>query len=323
MRWRFDQRGMQGSTVPSFPRSGGRKLTDDGFPTMKSRLDRAVRSLGGVAVGDAVGRAVSNVGRMPPEYYPAPWPYTDDTEMAIELVEALSASGRVHQDALAVGFAKRFALRPGRGYGAVAHWILTRIGEGQPWRKIAYTPYGGSGSKGNGAAMRVAPLGAFFSDDPDQMVREAMLSAEVTHAHPQGQAGAVAVALAAAAAVNHPDALLPRLGELAASVSDSELRAALERAASLGGVTPREAGRILGTGRDVLALDTVPFALWCAFSHLRDFGAALSAAIEGFDAPDSDADTVCAIVGGIVVLACDPGSIPDLWLQSSEKPTRG
>ena len=46
--------------------------------------------------------------------------------------------------------------------------------------------------------MRVAPLGAYFADDLEMVRAQAVLAAEVTHAHPEGIAGAVAVALAAA-----------------------------------------------------------------------------------------------------------------------------
>jgi hypothetical protein len=57
------------------------------------------------------------------------------------------------------------------------------------------------GSFGNGAAMRVAPLGAFFADKSlDVVCNQARLSAEVTHAHAAGIAGAIAVAAAAALA---------------------------------------------------------------------------------------------------------------------------
>jgi ADP-ribosylglycohydrolase len=42
--------------------------------------------------------------------------------------------------------------------------------------------------------MRVAPLGAFFSDDVDRCVGEARLSAEITRAYEDGIAGAIAVA---------------------------------------------------------------------------------------------------------------------------------
>lgn len=48
----------------------------------------------------------------------------------------------------------------------------------------------GQGSYGNGAAMRVAPLGAYFADDLALATQQARLSAEVTHAHAEGLIGA-------------------------------------------------------------------------------------------------------------------------------------
>jgi ADP-ribosylglycohydrolase len=46
--------------------------------------------------------------------------------------------------------------------------------------------FGGNGSFGNGAAMRVAPLGAYFAADPDRAAAEARLQAEITHSHVEG-----------------------------------------------------------------------------------------------------------------------------------------
>jgi ADP-ribosylglycohydrolase len=63
---------------------------------------------------------------------------------------------------------------------------------------------------GNGSAMRVALLGAYFADDEERLVDEAVRSAVVTHAHRDGQAGAVAIAVAAGWAVRgggEPEAL--------------------------------------------------------------------------------------------------------------------
>src|SRR6185369_481024 len=71
---------------------------------------------------------------------------------------------------------------------------------GQPWQVTAARAFGGQGSMGNGSAMRVAPLGAYFADDLERVVAEARASSCVTHVHPEGLAGAVAVALAAALA---------------------------------------------------------------------------------------------------------------------------
>jgi len=47
----------------------------------------------------------------------------------------------------------------GRRYGAGALELLERIRDGHPWRVASAESFGGNGSFGNGAAMRVAPLG--------------------------------------------------------------------------------------------------------------------------------------------------------------------
>ena len=281
-------------------------------------LQRAIQSLRGLSIGDALGCALTNPGRGEPSFEAPPWRYTDDTEMAIAIVETLGARGAIDQDALALAFAERFARLPERGYGPVAYWILHRIGDGMPWQEASTTPYNGAGSKGNGGAMRVAPLGAYFADAPDTAIAEALLSAAVTHAHPQGQAGAAAVAFAATLLARESGAAIDALGEVAGRTEDPELRAAIERAAGLKDVDPAEAGRQLGTGKLVRALDTVPFALWAAFTHPRDYRAAITLAMSGLAGPSCDRDTICAIVGGLVAISADPGTIPREWLDGAE-----
>ena len=123
------------------------------------------RSLEGLALGDSLGRALRVAPTNDPSFDDPPWAYTDDTEMAIAIAQLLASRGRIMQDELALRFATRFAANPDRGYGGVAFWILSRISAGHDWRSVATEPYGGSGSLGNGAAMRVGPLGAYFADD--------------------------------------------------------------------------------------------------------------------------------------------------------------
>ena len=132
---------------------------------------------------------------------PAPWRWTDDTEMACTLFEGLRRDGRVDQSWLATAFAQRWSADRGYGRGSVS--LLSSIRDGVPWRTAAGALFSGRGSSGNGAAMRVAPLGAFFANDPDVAVRQAALSAEVTHRHPEGVSGAVAVALASSLTARH------------------------------------------------------------------------------------------------------------------------
>jgi ADP-ribosylglycohydrolase len=130
-----------------------------------------------------------------------PWQWTDDTVMALALLRVLTAHGEVLQQELATEFASMYAADPYRGFGSGMHDLLPKLGEDPGnWATYARTLFGGQGSLGNGAAMRAAPLGAWFWRDPELAVAQAALAAEVTHAHPEGVAGGVAVAAAAALA---------------------------------------------------------------------------------------------------------------------------
>jgi ADP-ribosylglycohydrolase len=190
--------------------------------------------------------------------------------------------------------------------------LLQQVGDGTDWREISPRLFG-SGSYGNGAAMRVAPVGGYFSWDLKRAAGEARLSAVVTHAHLEGQAGAMAVAVAAAIAANKPHprgkdflkAILPYLPE---SATKERIQKAIE-------IPPdelRKAIEQLGTGDQVTAQDTVPFCLWSAAYHLEHFEDALWWTVKGM----GDRDTTCAIVGGIVALSAP--EIHALWLKRRE-----
>lgn len=290
-----------------------------------SRLERARVALEGLSVGDAFGErffvSPATVDQliaaraMPRE----PWRYTDDTVMALAVVEVLAEHGHVDQDALIAAFVSRWEAEPGRGYGGGAQHLLQRCSQGQSWRELAPDLFPGGGSMGNGGAMRVAPLGAFFADDLDRAAVEARRSAEVTHAHPEGQAGAIAVAVAAAWACATGDPPHGGEPELWDAVLDhlpaGETRAGVEQARALGSAASVErAAAELGTGSRVLAQDTVPFSLWCAARHLGDFVEAMWTTVSGL----GDRDTTCAIVGGIVACSVGREGIPHDWRAARE-----
>lgn len=89
----------------------------------------------------------------------------------------------------------------------------------------------------------------------------------------------------------------------------------LQEAAKLDKATPtQQAAKILGSGWDVSALDTVPFALWCANTHFDDFEEALWQAIS----VGGDTDTIGAIVGGIVAAHRGKACIPEHWRNRCE-----
>ncbi|MFJ6381512.1 ADP-ribosylglycohydrolase family protein [Kitasatospora sp. NPDC092039] len=154
-------------------------------------------SLEGLALGDAFGDRWFSVplDEAPAALAarlvrPAPWHWTDDTAMALVLVRHLLDTGEVRPDALAQEFAAEYTREYGRKYGPSMHRVLRGIGAGGDWRAITAGQFEGQGSHGNGAAMRVAPLGAWFADDLDAVVRQAELQALTTHFHPEAVAGA-------------------------------------------------------------------------------------------------------------------------------------
>ncbi|MEV4511280.1 ADP-ribosylglycohydrolase family protein [Dactylosporangium sp. NPDC049525] len=285
-------------------------------------LDLCCESLDGLSVGDAVGAqffvpgtTVSHITEAGEP--PGAWPWTDDTEMACSIVDELAVHGRIDRDRLAAAFARR--CEPYRGYGGGAVVILHQIRDGVPWREAARAVFDGLGSMGNGAAMRVAPLGAFHAGDSRSAALDAMRTAEVTHAHSEGILGAVAVAVAAAEAgwarlVEAPLEPVELFDAVLAYQVDSQVKTGLERARDLLGASVAEAAYTLGNGSQVLAQDTVPFALWAAATHLADYRAAILACVEA----GGDIDTTAAIVGGVVAAAAGRAAIPPAWLTHRE-----
>ncbi|MET8049820.1 ADP-ribosylglycohydrolase family protein [Streptosporangium sp. NPDC005286] len=281
-------------------------------------LARATASLHGLTLGDAFGsqffvpanhHALSD--RLLP---PAPWQWTDDTEMACSIYRVLADHGVIDQDGLVESFAKRHDFD--RGYGPATNRMLRLIREGGDWRTLSAELFDGKGSWGNGAAMRVAPLGAWFADDLRQVVQQAALSAQVTHTHPEAIAGAIAVAVAASTVVTEPDLSPGRfLDRIREHVPPSMVHDGIAEARQLLTISDSAlAARMLGNGRNVSAHDTVPLALWVAARERHDFEAAIWTTVMA----GGDVDTTCAIVGGIIAASGGADHLPSDWRRRCE-----
>src|SRR5262245_63371499 len=112
------------------PKFDGDKLSTSALPSdHASRLARARQSLDGLSLGDAFCAQFFR-GNIYERHFatraapPGPWPYTDDTEMALAIVEVLDRHGGVDQYDLATTFADRYVADIYRGYGPAAHGIL-------------------------------------------------------------------------------------------------------------------------------------------------------------------------------------------------------
>lgn len=103
--------------------------------------------------------------------------FTDDTVLTIAIAKAILDNRRYLKAVWEMG--RRY---PDAGYGrSFMHWL----------HSTAPKPYN---SWGNGAAMRVSPVG-FALDTVDTVLEEAARTARISHDHPEGIKGAQATAL--------------------------------------------------------------------------------------------------------------------------------
>jgi ADP-ribosylglycohydrolase len=174
--------------------------------------------------------------------------------------------------------------------------------------------FGGEGSRGNGAAMRVAPVAVRFADDPPRLRSEAAASARLTHAHPVGVDGAVVQAAAIGAALRGE----PILAAAQEAAATREMRAGLRDVAELveAGARSEEVARRIGSSFD--ARESVCAGI-CSALAAASFEHAVTSAVR----LGGDTDTVAAMAGAVAGARDGVASIPARWLQELEDGERG
>jgi len=281
--------------------------------------ERFVGCLLGLAVGDALGacfegQTADYIARR----YPTPQAlldepprdslyYTDDTQMAIGVAEALVEDGEIIEATLCRVFAANYV--PSRGYGWGARAVLEAMEEGRDYRTIAETHFPG-GSYGNGAAMRVAPVGLFFHDDPEKVIYQAELSSLPTHRHPLGIEGAKLLAVAVAHCLR-TDTLnrVAFFDELLAHSRSDVFRVKLDIAA-----TARTPAELPALGNGIQAQESVVTAIACFASSPDDYLTAVGRAI----LLGGDTDTIAAMTGAIAGAYLGESAVPQEWLARLE-----
>ena len=288
------------------------------------RADRIVGALVGCALGDALGRpneSRSAHGRIRIEQFdPRLAGISDDTQLTIEIARNLVEHGGAFEP---VGFGEQLVawLPRAVGIGRATRAAVLRLRDGEPWH-AAGTP-----SAGNGAAMRVAPIGLAHAGNLDRLRLDAAVSALPTHHDPTAAASSVAMAYAVAwcAAVDpasfDPGQFLADIGAVVADLVDP-------------GVTPRQPGvegRVtmasviehVGDRLDMapadyfathwsgaLVTESLPAALWCLARSPDDPLEAIRPAAE----LARDADTVAAMAGTLAGALHGRSGLPAHWV---------
>jgi poly(ADP-ribose) glycohydrolase ARH3 len=189
--------------------------------------------------------------------------------------------------------------------------------QGVSYPEAARRLFGGQGSLGNGAAMRIAPVGLLYHDHPD-LYRLAGASAEVTHAHPVGMDGAAIQAAAVARALKmDPGEAFPVadfLQGLLGLTRTPEIRSKIEAIEQLirKGASPEDAAE--GLGRTVAVHESMPFALYSFLTHPESFEECLFCAILNGGDRDTLGAMACAVSGAYLGIA----SLPRPWKEKLE-----
>ena len=188
--------------------------------------------------------------------------FTDDTVCTIAVADAIL--NEIHPGDALVKWCRMYAENGGWGK-QFALWFMSD----------QRSPYN---SWGNGAAMRISPVG-FLASTEDQVLEWSDVVSGVTHNHPEAMASAQAVALAIFWARN--------------KVPVDEIRSRISGRFGYDLATPIETIRA-NYVRTERARDSVPQAITCALQASSFEDSIRSAVSIG-----GDSDTIAAIAGGI------------------------
>ncbi len=287
--------------------------------------DIKAKYIGGM-VGSALGDAIGELAF----HYPSKeglciqldqlreFRYTDDSAMSIGLAESILKKGFPDQQDLGETFRTNFEREPWRGYASGPPTIFSMVERpGITYAEAASSLFGGTGSFGNGAAMRIVPVGLFFHNSPD-LYEQACISASVTHAHPVGEDGAAVQARAISLAVKLDPreefplkAFIDTLMDFARTPEVEEKILLVQRLIDAH-APPSYAAEQLG--RTVAVHESLPFALYSFLCHPKSFEDCLYCAILHGGDRDTLGAMACAVSGAYLGIE----SIPESWRQRLE-----
>lgn len=288
-----------------------------------NKKDKFLGCLLGSAIGDAVGELAfhnSTVERLSSKLDRlTELIYTDDTAMTIGIAESLIILGHLDPEHLGETFKKNYLRESWRGYASGPPTIFASVAKtGVTYVEAAKSLFGGRGSFGNGAAMRIAPVGLVYQESPD-LYEKARLTASVTHAHPLGIDGAAVQAKAVALAVSldpedefSPDEFLQSLIEFAKTQQMKSKLLMVQRLIAEN-VSPVRAAQQIG--RSVTAHESLPFSIYSFLLYPQSFENCLFCSILNGGDRDTLGAMACAISGAYLGI----GALPRQWLHKLEK----
>ena len=266
-------------------------------------------SLLGLAIGDALGmpfegqtpeliRKVFKEARFVPASFRglSAGQFTDDTKMTLCHLESLIEVGEVDPEDIAQKFLAWFASGDWRGIGGTTLRAMRRLASKVPAGESGIS---GKYAAGNGGAMRIAPVGLFYTGRLEALRQGVEKAVVITHNNEEAVEGAVAVAYLVARGAERGWSGLREIQlfeELLDFLRRSEVRRNLERAFCIfkeERLSPSKTAQTLGNSGYVV--ESVATAIYTFFFHSKDFEKALFEAV----LCGGDTDTIASMTGAI------------------------
>jgi ADP-ribosylglycohydrolase len=287
-------------------------------------INKAKGVIFGIAVGDALGASTEflNLHQIKEIFgeqgiidLPEHSLYTDDTQMSIAITEALIESGEEDIESIMESVKKYFIewLRSPENNRAPGGTCINGVKNMEAW--IHWSESGIKGSKGCGSAMRSAPIGFLYQNDPEKLRKVASASGLCTHNHPTADAACIGAAYLVKLALDgvKPDQMIPKLLDFTEEISEEFNEVILKIEQCIDWDDEEKALNFLGegwTGEEAVAL-----ALYCFLRYPESYEKVV---IRGANT-NGDSDSIACIAGSISGAYLGVQAIPEAWISRIEK----
>ncbi|MBN1848323.1 MAG: ADP-ribosylglycohydrolase family protein [Deltaproteobacteria bacterium] len=298
-------------------------------------LDKAKGMIYGLAIGDALGRPTEflKLPQIKAKYgnngihdLPDPALFTDDTQMSVAIAEALIRAGEKDIESIMVTVKDEFIkwYHSPENIRAPGRTCLTGVAKME--QGIHWCDSGVATSKGCGSAMRAAPIGYLYQNDPDKLREVAHATGICTHGHPTADAACIGAAYLVKLALDgiEPQDMIPKLLQFTAGVSrefDEAIKKVgecMEQESSLP-ISPIPLFAVspipVALGEGWIGEEAVGLSLYCFLRYPENFEKVI---IRGANT-NGDSDSIACIGGSISGAFLGIDAIPKSWIQRIEK----
>jgi ADP-ribosylglycohydrolase len=185
----------------------------------------------GLAIGDALGRETEfmSLNHIKSTYgaggitdLPESTLFTDDTQMTIAIAEALIRYGEKDLVSIMQALKEEFIKWYHSPENTRAPGRTCLIGVASMESGTLWSQSGVANSKGCGSAMRSAPIGYFYQNNPERLRQVARASGLCTHGHATADAACIGAAYLVKLALDDtpPENMIPKLLSFTNGMSD-------------------------------------------------------------------------------------------------------